>query len=251
MGGFYSPVQRWGWPCHNIAGTGGNMQFVSGGPVDHGVWWRPRSRSRSHALLNLHYAPGLLFTQARGSLPSNFDCDLGYTLGMTAAHLAHGKCNGYLAIATGLKDSATSWSVGGLPLVSMLHAEDSTAPPVIPPARVELTGKAHAAMRAASADWVVEELYENPGPLQFGGATADNRSLTLQLEADPGYLQGLSSLHQELEAVRAACRPGCPSQQLQVIAQSLATLTNMIGLFHGEDVSSAANPLKRRRVVPL
>jgi 6-phosphofructokinase 1 len=189
--------------------------------------------------------------QARGSLPSNFDCDLGYTLGMTAAHLAHGKCNGYLAIATGLKDSATSWSVGGLPLVSMLHAEDSTAPPVIPPARVELTGKAHAAMRAASADWVVEELYENPGPLQFGGATADNRSLTLQLEADPGYLQGLSSLHQELEAVRAACRPGCPSQQLQVIAQSLATLTNMIGLFHGEDVSSAANPLKRRRVVPL
>lgn len=185
--------------------------------------------------------------QARGSLPSNFDCDLAYTLGMVAAHLGRNGCNGYLAIATGLKNPTNEWRVGGMPIIALMTAENSTVPK-IPEARVELTSQAYAAAKAASN--VVEEKYENPGPLQFGGSTADARPLTLVTQADPGYLQTVTMLHSQLDALRDVCRPGCPSQLLHVAARSLSNLTDTIGLFHGEDVSYGdAEAYKRRKML--
>jgi len=186
--------------------------------------------------------------QARGSLPSNFDCDLGYGLGTAAAHLARSGCNGYLAVATGLKDPTPQWRVGGMPIVALMSAEDASAPPCIPESRVELTSQAYAAVKAA--ELVVDEKYENPGPLQFGGSTADARPLALIAQADPGYLQTVTALHSQLDALRDVCRPGCPVQLLHVAARSLANLTDTISLFHGEDVSFGdLEAYKRRKML--
>ena len=188
--------------------------------------------------------------QARGSLPSNFDCDLAYTLGKVAAHLGRNGCNGYLAIATGLKNATNEWRVGGMPIIALMTAEDTSRPPKIPESRVELTSQAYSAVKAATN--IVEEKYENPGPLQFGGSTADSRPLALVAQADPGYLQTVTALHAQLDALRDVCRPGCPSRLLYVTARSLANLTDTIGLFHGEDVSFGdIETYKRRNPHPL
>lgn len=66
-------------------------------------------------------------TQARGSLPSPFDCDLAYSLGGAAAALVHNNLTGYLASITGLKGPAHTWKVAGVPLTALLALEDDVA----------------------------------------------------------------------------------------------------------------------------
>jgi|EP01043_Picozoa_sp_COSAG02_P049023 6-phosphofructokinase len=60
--------------------------------------------------------------QARSALPSLFDANLGYTLGMTAAALiaAEGGISGSVAIARGLINPVAEWSVGAIPVTSLL-----------------------------------------------------------------------------------------------------------------------------------
>jgi pyrophosphate--fructose-6-phosphate 1-phosphotransferase len=171
--------------------------------------------------------------QARGAAPSNFDCDLGFTLGVVATCLTRAQRNGYLAIATGLKDPTEQWRVGGLPLTSLLVADDQIARhPRIPAAKVSLTGTACRALREGTEKWEIEEEYINPGPCQFAGPTAEERPEMVVLQNDPGYLQRLSTLHKQFDALRAACRPGCPASLLGIAAQSLHTLNDIVGLFN-------------------
>jgi 6-phosphofructokinase 1 len=60
--------------------------------------------------------------QARSALPSLFDANLGYTLGMTAAALitVEGGISGSVAIARGLIKPVSEWSVGAVPVASLL-----------------------------------------------------------------------------------------------------------------------------------
>ena len=60
--------------------------------------------------------------QARSALPSLFDANLGYTLGMTAAALiaVEGGISGSAAIARGLINPVAEWSVGAIPVTSLL-----------------------------------------------------------------------------------------------------------------------------------
>ncbi len=86
--------------------------------------------------------------QARSALPSNFDCDLAYGLGGTAAVLIHNRLSGYCAVVSnsyfelkriqpvrsipngylwvpssqmsGLKEPVSNWKPGGVPLTAML-----------------------------------------------------------------------------------------------------------------------------------
>eukprot|EP00993_Chasmostoma_nieuportense_P000655 NODE_1602_length_1444_cov_11.334852_g1366_i1.p1 GENE.NODE_1602_length_1444_cov_11.334852_g1366_i1~~NODE_1602_length_1444_cov_11.334852_g1366_i1.p1 ORF type:complete len:457 (-),score=132.03 NODE_1602_length_1444_cov_11.334852_g1366_i1:72-1442(-) len=153
--------------------------------------------------------------QARGAMPSNFDCDLAYTLGFTAAHLAAHKLNGYLAVATGLKAPTEEWAVGGLPLPSLLVLEeDRHSSPQIPSSRIDLGGKLHRALRS--------------------GTTCDARPAVLTIKDDPGYLQRMGRVQQQLAEVREACKPGCPAPLLEIAAQSLATLSDVFGMYHGQ-----------------
>ena len=39
------------------------------------------------------------------------------------------------------------------------------------------------AARQAAAEWVLNDTYRNPGPIQFSGPTADDRTITLQVGA--------------------------------------------------------------------
>eukprot|EP00966_Prymnesium_polylepis_P110528 2557005-Prymnesium_polylepis.1 len=63
-------------------------------------------------------------------MPSNFDCDLAYTLGCTAAALIASGNTAYMATAHCLTSSPSEWRVCGAPLYSLLSAESRSGKPV-------------------------------------------------------------------------------------------------------------------------
>ncbi|KAF4712324.1 hypothetical protein FOZ62_012769, partial [Perkinsus olseni] len=61
-----------------------------------------------------------LHIQGRSAMPSNFDADLGYTMGYGAGVLIHAGRGGLLVSAEGLEKDAADWSVVGVPLTSLV-----------------------------------------------------------------------------------------------------------------------------------
>ncbi|CAM9430307.1 unnamed protein product [Discosporangium mesarthrocarpum] len=171
--------------------------------------------------------------QARSALPSNFDCDYAYTLGGTAATLVHRGASGYLATVTGLKHSVKDWKVGGVPLTALLVADDQEKLPTgqcrprIPPSPINLHGPAFKKLQSILAKGTEEDIYRNPGPVQYAGETADNRLISLELEAED-YLGQLEDLRQAITDIREACRPGCSSTLLKLSTKTLRNLTDIM-----------------------
>merc|ERR1711976_84975 len=81
---------------------------------------------KSKGLYNGKFNPVCSFLgyQARGSLPSNFDCDYAYSLGGIAASLLYNGFSGYIATISGLKGPSTEWQAAGIPITSMMKAEE-------------------------------------------------------------------------------------------------------------------------------
>ncbi|CAM9151356.1 unnamed protein product [Choristocarpus tenellus] len=173
--------------------------------------------------------------QARSALPSNFDCDYAYTLGGTAATLVHRGITGYLATVTGLKHPVKDWKVGGVPLVSLLVEDDQEKLPTgqcrprVPPSPINLNGQAFKKLQTVMAKVQTQDIYRNPGPVQFAGETADIRLMSLALEGED-YLGQLEELRDALTKIREACRPGCSSNTLKLSTKTLQNLTEIIDL---------------------
>lgn len=81
-------------------------------------------RRKEHGTYNGRYSAVCHYFgyQARSALPSLFDANLGYTLGMTAAALiaVEAGISGCVAIARGLFNPVAEWSVGAVPVTSLL-----------------------------------------------------------------------------------------------------------------------------------
>lgn len=177
--------------------------------------------------------------QARGSLPSNFDCNLGYSMGGAAAVLVHTGRTGYLATITGLKGvEEEDWKVAGVPLTAMLAydeleqhrlAYNGQLRPRVPAKKVDLRGAAYKFLMGKRQLWGMHDMYENSGPLQFHGLTADDRPATV-VEEDRDYLEELEVLHAALRQVRRACRPGCSTALLHLATKSILTLTDVVSM---------------------
>jgi pyrophosphate--fructose-6-phosphate 1-phosphotransferase len=184
--------------------------------------------------------------QARCSLPSNFDCCYGASLGATAAALVAGGFTGCMATVRNLSAPVAAWEPAGVPMTSMMtvpvpgsplaQASSSAAPqpagtagsrPAIPSAPVDVHGGAFQALQAHSAPWRAGEEYANPGPIQFGGSTADSRTATLDAERRE-YMQRISSVRAALDAIRDICRPGVSDAVLDAAHSSLASLATIL-----------------------
>ncbi|KAH7689375.1 Diphosphate--fructose-6-phosphate 1-phosphotransferase protein [Dioscorea alata] len=87
--------------------------------------------------------------QARGSLPSKFDCDYAYVLGHICYHILAAGLNGYMATVTNLKNPANKWRCAAAPITSMMTVKrwsrgpSATAigKPAVHPASIDLKGK--------------------------------------------------------------------------------------------------------------
>ncbi|NLI71307.1 MAG: diphosphate--fructose-6-phosphate 1-phosphotransferase [Bacteroidales bacterium] len=125
--------------------------------------------------------------EGRCAIPSNFDANYTYSLGITASILiAEGK-TGYMAAVRNLTDPAEEWQAGGVPITMLMNMErrHGKMKPVIQKALVDLEGepfKFFAKHREKWADPESDFIY--PGPIQYFGPTevCDQPTRTLLLE---------------------------------------------------------------------
>ena len=161
--------------------------------------------------------------QARSSMPSNFDCNLGYTLGSTAAALVAAGATAYMATAHCLTSSPEDWRVCGTPLYSLLSAESRSGKPVaaIRPSRVDLLSSSFKLFAARREEMKSSDLYRNPGPLQFMGPLAANLRSGEVAGKRSADLNEVAAICSEVEAT---CWPGCPESVIRTALASLRAL---------------------------
>jgi pyrophosphate--fructose-6-phosphate 1-phosphotransferase len=109
--------------------------------------------------------------EGRAGMPSPFDANYCYALGTTAAMLVADKCNGYMSFVEGLQRPIREWSVGGIPIVSLMRLEErkGKVKPVIKKALVDLDSIPFQYFCSQRDGWKYEDVYLFPGPIQFFG----------------------------------------------------------------------------------
>ena len=125
--------------------------------------------------------------EGRCAMPSNFDADYCYSLGLTATLLIAGGKTGYMAVIRNLARPHSEWVAGGCPITMMMNMEhrNGKMKPVIQKALVDLKGKPFQYLDAHRADWADADMdYIYPGPIQYYGPTevCDQPTRTLLLE---------------------------------------------------------------------
>ena len=125
--------------------------------------------------------------EGRCAIPSNFDADYCYSIGITATHLIAAGKTGYMSLVRNLTKPAAEWIAGGVPITMMMNMEkrNGKMKPVIQKALVDLNGKPFQFLKAHRAEWAdANTSYIYPGPIQYYGPTevCDRPTRTLQLE---------------------------------------------------------------------
>jgi diphosphate--fructose-6-phosphate 1-phosphotransferase len=114
--------------------------------------------------------------EGRCALPSNFDSQYCYALGLNASVLIREGATGYMSYVKNLHDrDYNNWIAGGCPLPTMMNVERRKGKdvPVIKKALVELDGPIFNAYVAVRDKWSVLDCYRSPGPIQFKGPYSD------------------------------------------------------------------------------
>ena len=125
--------------------------------------------------------------EGRCAIPSNFDADYCYSIGMTATHLIAAGKTGYMSLVRNLTKPAAEWIAGGVPITMMMNMEkrNGKMKPVIQKALVDLNGKPFNYFKAHRDEWAdANTSYIYPGPIQYYGPTevCDRPTHTLLLE---------------------------------------------------------------------
>jgi pyrophosphate--fructose-6-phosphate 1-phosphotransferase len=175
--------------------------------------------------------------QARGSLPSKFDCDYAFVLGHVCYHILAADLNGYMATITNLKNPVNKWRCGAAPITAMMAVKQwshgpgakSIGKPMIHPATVDLKGKAYELLRQSSAEFLMDDNYRNPGPLQFEGPGSDAKTFTLSVE-DQDYMGRIKKLQEYLDKVKSIAKPGCSQDVLKAALSSMASVTDVLSV---------------------
>ncbi|KGN55545.1 pyrophosphate--fructose 6-phosphate 1-phosphotransferase subunit alpha [Cucumis sativus] len=186
--------------------------------------------------------------QARGSLPSKFDCDYAFVLGHVCYHILAAGLNGYMATLTNLKNPVNKWRCGAAPIAAMMTVKrwaqnpgsSSIGKPAIHPATVDLKGKAYELLRQNANQFLMDDLYRNPGPLQFDGPGADAKPVSLCVE-DQDYMGRIKKLQEYLDKVRTIVKPGCSQEVLKAALSVMASVTDVLSVMSSSSFSGKAS----------
>lgn len=109
--------------------------------------------------------------EGRSGMPSNFDADYCFSLGLLAALLTEGGHTGYMAGIQHLKEGVTHWKFKGVPITMLMNMEKRKGKfkPVIKKALVDLSGPHFKEFASLRTSWEINDLYKIPGPIQFFG----------------------------------------------------------------------------------
>ena len=124
--------------------------------------------------------------EGRSCLPSNFDSNYCYALGYTAGALISRGQTGQIASVGNLLAPVEEWSAGGCPTTMLMNMERRVGAdkPVIKKALTELDGRPFEVFCEKRDSWRLQDLYRNPGPIQFDGEGCDAINFTLQYEME-------------------------------------------------------------------
>ncbi|GFQ00266.1 pyrophosphate--fructose 6-phosphate 1-phosphotransferase subunit alpha [Phtheirospermum japonicum] len=136
--------------------------------------------------------------QARGSLPSKFDCDYAYAM-LTVKRYGRG------------------------------HGASTLGKPALHPATVDLKGKSYELLRQNATKFLMDDVYRNPGPLQFDGPGADAKPVTLCVE-DQDYMGRIKKLQEYLDKVRSIVKPGCSQDVLKAALSAMSSVTDVLSV---------------------
>jgi len=109
--------------------------------------------------------------EGRCCLPSNFDANYTYALGVSAAAALRSGLTGMICGMKHMHKTPEQWLPTFTPLVNLLHLEvrKNKEKPVIAKALVDLHGKPYKALTQHRKRWELDDLYLQPGPMQFFG----------------------------------------------------------------------------------
>nr|BAD33246.1 putative Pyrophosphate--fructose 6-phosphate 1-phosphotransferase alpha subunit [Oryza sativa Japonica Group] len=185
--------------------------------------------------------------QARGALPSKFDCDYAYVLGHVCYHILAAGLNGYMATVTNLRSPVNKWKCGAAPITSMMTvkrwsrgpAASQIGKPAVHMASIDLKGKPYELLRQNSSSFLMEDIYRNPGPLQFEGPGGETKPISLCVE-DRDYMGRIKQLQEYLEKVKSIVKPGCSQDVLKAALSAMASVTEMLTIMSSPSFSGQA-----------
>lgn len=126
--------------------------------------------------------------EGRCAAPSFFDANYTYALGATAWYLIKGQFSGYIVSIKNTFQNTTRWIPGGVPITMMMNMEERRGhlKPVIQKTLVDLNGKAFLEFSRQRDQWVEEDAYIYPGPIQYFGPreVVERVTKTLALEQE-------------------------------------------------------------------
>ncbi len=124
--------------------------------------------------------------EGRCAMPSNYDANYCYSLGVTAAQLALNQLTGYMAVVSNTTDKPSRWQPGGIPLTMLMNMErrNGKDKPVIRKTMVDLDGEPFKEFCRNRERWAEQTCFVYPGPIQYFGPSeiCDATTKTLQLE---------------------------------------------------------------------
>lgn len=135
--------------------------------------------------------------EGRCALPSNFDSQYCYGIGMNAAFLMMKKRSGYMSCIKNLGNpDPTKWIAAGCPLPAMMGVERRKGKdkPVITKALVKLDGAMFKCYEQVREKWGYLDCYQSPGPIQFKGTGFDALNFMVR---DPDVQAFLASAEEQ------------------------------------------------------
>lgn len=137
--------------------------------------------------------------ESRAGFPSNFDANYGIALGIIAALFLVKGLTGYMVSINQLAKDYSYWEGLGTPLYKMMHIKESLDTPMIKTEPVDLKSPAVRYLLSEQKTFLMNDLYQFPGPLQYfeESTVIDKRPLTLLWES--GEISSPNELEQTNE----------------------------------------------------
>jgi len=109
--------------------------------------------------------------EGRAGMPTNFDANYCYALGLAAATAIRDGLTGMICSVQNLTRSPEEWNLKAVPIIQLMHLETRLGKekPVIEKALVDLEKGAYVRFSRARKSWELEDHYRYPGPIQFFG----------------------------------------------------------------------------------
>ncbi|GAB2252226.1 hypothetical protein Droror1_Dr00005073 [Drosera rotundifolia] len=95
-------------------------------------------------------------------------------------------------------------------------------------ATVDFKGKAYEYV-IATARFLMDDNYRNPGPLQFDSPGADAKAVSLCVE-DQYYMGRIKQLQEYLDKVRTIVKPGCSQDVLKAALSAMSSVTDILSV---------------------